>query len=168
VSYTVNHESFLYQSIEDATGTVKAIDRKSGIMMAFIGSVIFALVRTDIGTLSCLTIFTTLWGIASAVAFIYTIVLPNLNLDNEIENFDMIMSDKDNRILFSPAYIRDIDNYYQRFTKVSTEDLVKILLFERLKLQVLIDRKTIFFKLDLYWGTLPFLVISMAALAGHI
>lgn len=168
MSNEVKKEDFLYKSIDDATSTIRAMDMKSNVLMAFIGAIIFVLVRIQGEEICGFAIFTMLWGIGTAIGFIYGVVLPGFNPVNEIDNIDKLIINEDKKTLFFPFKIRSIDTYYSHFDSAKSDDLLKVLTLERLKLQVLIERKINFFKISLYWGGIPFLFFVLISLVKSV
>jgi hypothetical protein len=151
---------FIYKSIDDAIGTIRAMDMKSNVMIAFIGVMIFALIKIDANeNVSKLMIFSILWGLGTVVVFIYAVVLPRLNPISELENVEDIINEDIDKRLFFPIEYRDFKKYFNNFNNTSDDNLLKLLSLERLKLQIFIDKKIGFFKIGLYWGFLPFLLL---------
>jgi len=162
-------KDFIYKSIDDAISTIRAMDLKSNVMIAFIGAMIFALIK--VGTedsVSKLMIFSMLWGIGTVVVFIYAVVLPRINPISELENVDDIINNDTDKRLFFPIEYRDFKQYFDNFSKASDDDLLKLLSLERLKLQIFIDKKIAYFKIGLYWGFIPFLVLVLINLINKV
>lgn len=160
---------FIHKSIDDATSTIRAMDIKSNVMMAFIGMIIFALIKIDAGNhVSPMMISAILWGMGTVVVFIYAVVLPRINPISELENVDDIINNDTDKRLFFPVEYRDFKQYFDNFSKASDDDLLKLLSLERLKLQIFIDKKIAYFKIGLYWGFIPFLVLVLINLINKV
>ncbi len=159
---------FIYKSIDDAIGTIRAMDMKSNVMIAFIGVMIFALIKIDIDhNISKFMIFSIIWGLGTVIVFIYAVVLPRINPISELENVEDIIGDTD-KMLFFPMEYRDLKEYFNHFTQASDDDLLKLLSLERLKLQIFVDKKIAYFKIGLYWGFMPFLVLVLINLISKV
>ena len=160
---------FIYKSIDDAIGTIRAMDIKSNVMMAFVGVMIFSLIKIDSENIaSKLMIFSILWGLGTVVVFIYAVVLPRINPISELEHVeDIIKDDIDKRLFFPIEYI-DFKTYFNNFSKASDDDLLKLLALERLKLQIFVDKKIAYFNIGLYWGFIPFLVLVLISLITKV
>ena len=160
---------FLHKSIDDAISTIRAMDIKSNVMIAFIGVIIFSLIRMDsTEDISGLTVFSIIWAIGTAIVFMYGVILPRINPLSEIKHVNDVIENDIEKKLFFPNDFKDLKNYFDSIDRSTDDSLLKILSLERLKQQVFIDKKIAYFKIGLYWGFVPFLILILINLITKI
>ena len=147
---------FLYHTLEDARSSIRAMDMKSNIMSAICIGVLVAISKVAPHN-STLIVWTYLAGLFTIVLFMYGVILPRFNPQNNLKNLDNDLK----KTLYFPFQEKDYDTYIKDIKSIEDDDIVNILSFERLKLQVILEVKFNYFKIAIYWGVIPFVFFSI-------
>ncbi|ADV45875.1 hypothetical protein [Nitratifractor salsuginis] len=157
---------FMYKSIDDAVSNIRAMDIKSNVLIAFIGVMVFAVIKINNDNISIIMALSILCGLGTAIVFVYGVVLPRVDPDIELYNVNEIINNDLDKKLFFPRKCKNLKLYYNNINNLGYNDFLKLLSYERLKLQIIFDKKTSYFKIGLTCLVIFFLLILINLAAG--
>jgi hypothetical protein len=131
--------NFFYNSINDAREIIKMIDIKANFLIFLLVITVGSLLK--ISQCPLLKIIVVLAGLIIISYIFLFVVSPRNNPKNEIQNISSYLA-IELQDLFYPHEKRDFEQCFKNINKITDEEtLLNILIFERLKLQVIIEKK---------------------------
>jgi len=137
---------FIYHSINDAREIIKMMDLKANFLIFFIVLIIAGLLKFSSTNCNILKIITIFVGFGIILFLFWYVFGPRLNPEEEINN----SLKNEYKKLFFPVNINDYKYYSELFKNTDENILSDILLFERLKLQIIVEQKIKYFNIAVY------------------
>jgi hypothetical protein len=152
-----NKINLLYKSIDDAVSSIRAFDLKANILSAMIIAILLVLSRGGdmplyISTLAFITIVLLILGVVNA----------RVSPSKDISGIGTIDNHKE---VFFPYGQRSIGELYDKYESLDDETIIKVLVYERLKLQVILEKKAKYFKYGIFLVVLFFI---LALISGEL
>jgi len=129
---------FIYHSINDAREIIKMMDLKANFLVFFIVLIIGGLLKFNSAS-NILKIITIFLGFFIILFLFWNVFIPRFNPEEEIKNVNDLNDEY--KKLFFPANVNDYQYYSDSFKNVNEHILQDVLLYERLKLQIIIEKK---------------------------
>lgn len=151
-----NKINLLYKSIDDVVSSIRAFDLKSNILSALIIAILLVLSKNDTTpTYIIIVAFITI------SIFIFGVVSPRIN---PIDNINNLATDENYQNIFFPIGKKDIKQYFEKFKNMDDNLIIKVLTFERLKLQIILEQKMKYFEYGTYFVMLFFILSIVSVL----
>ncbi|WP_457564747.1 hypothetical protein [Caminibacter sp.] len=151
---------FLYKSIEDIRSSIRALDTKSNFVIAFVIGIFFVYIKMTNKLFNCLSVIFFIFGFLTIITLFYFVINSRINPKEKI----VYHKEKDNFMEFFPINLKNFSDYYQMINSMDKDKILKILSFERLKLQIIFHEKNFWYKIAIYCFQIPFFIFFILEL----